>query len=75
MTEFEYQAQKDCDKLDKVLESCKTEEQLQNAYRYFQLWYKKYEECIKAPVLSFFGHRHMNSVMIYNNVLKRVKYG
>lgn len=32
----------DCEKLQKVVTSCKSEDQLRSAWRYYKLWEKKY---------------------------------
>lgn len=72
LIEFEKQGIIDTDKLYKVLESCKTMEQLQSAYRYYELWWKKYIDQIKASIQSSFYHRHLRAIVIYDGVFKRI---
>lgn len=44
--DVEKQAVIDCDKLDKIILSCKNKNQLKTAFNYYKLWRNKYNDFI-----------------------------
>lgn len=62
MKTYEQQALEDCDKLDKVITSCKNKEQLKGAFAYFKLWKKKYEFWLEQVNNASFRYREGKAI-------------
>lgn len=65
LSELEQRMVEDCDKLDKVILSCDSKEHLKGAFKYYNLWKKKYEFWLEKVNNASFRYREGKAIGMF----------